>query len=405
MAFEVTIPAVGIDLGNSMIKVVAGLKAPRSKKNPDEWVEQPTMILSHVDEDMAQNELTVRPLEAALDATIRHDMLPGGGGRWRAGLAVARDRVRGHLGESSDGGKKVESLPVLVTGLMALSELGVRLALQSVGSEAKLKKAAEGVLHVRINALGASLPYGQHETTKETLKQILRRSFTLTFHSLPKLGDLRLNVSIGSVTTTPEGRSAVVAEVFTQSPEGAVVYRSERHAALMREPLGVLDVGGGTTDLLLFDVIPGAGGKPTWSLDTDRSRTIDFGINAAIKTAVEGLKKDDWGAKFPNEAALTAYLRTGARSLTDRSSGKEEEHPLLPYLKNQDMKLLADQINKRINTEWNREIGTFLLVGGGAQLVHECGYLNTKRTPLTVEDPEWANAIGNYLLAVRLNQK
>lgn len=394
---EVDIAQVGLDLGNSIIKAVAGVR-----QNGRDWVEIPTIVLRDA-EGVQRSEESRLGLLDSLDLTLDSPVLSAGATsglgaatpatRWRVGGSVIRDRRRGDRAVvPPKGAVKTESLPILVTGLTALAVLGIGRV-----TEARLRR--DGALTVRIGVLGASLPYNQHNAHKATLRRLLRGHHILRFSDLPRIGSLEVHLHVGVVQTLPEGMPAVLSYAYTLSRDGYVVTMPSR-SQLLSQPLGVLDVGGGTTDVILFDLVDGR-----WSLDDTASVTLNFGVNDALTTAVERLQQDGW-SRFQNVGTLVRAIRAGETVLRDMRDGTGEIN-LMDYVANEDLRMLGERVSEVLRDRWHKEIASFLLAGGGAMILYRSGYLAMpwKRQPELLPNAEWANAVGNLLFAVRYAQR
>lgn len=374
------LPYLGLDLGNSVTKAVCGTR-------PTESVELPTAILRMTD-GLTHHEESHREWLNALDVTIASPALPKKA-RYRVGSAVTSDRRRGDRAkEPVKGDKKVGSEPVLVCGLTTLGAL----VLQQHETRAK----REGALAVRITFLVTALPYQQHEETQGRLKTLLKGEHILTFHDLPGLGSVTVTLRIRNLHVFPEGLPAALASIYMVNRDGQVVTRPGR-GELLREPIGVLDVGGGTTDALVFDAEQGK-----WSLNTDLSRTFPMGINDVLDTAAARLR--DLGfSLFQTRGAVAAELKRQSRKpLEERIVINRRDQVtvrLLETLANDDLRILGERVQEILTHFWNESIGHFLVVGGGAMLLHHGGYLRVpfRQQPEVPDQPEWANAAGCFL--------
>lgn len=361
---EKTLRALGLDLGNSITNAVAGWT-----ESLENWVDVPTAV-ARVENWTPAND--AKPDEA-LFLRIKSAAVEGEHS-WLVGKALATET---DIPPSAPGKNaiKVDTESLFVTGLAAIGLLIFR----RYRSEIK-----GGRITVRVSMMAASVPWGQHsDYAKATMSEKLVGTHELVFAHLPGFGELAITLMVEKVVTSPEGVPALMALAYLIGP-GDVLKAARPE--LVRSIIGLLDAGGGTTDILLFN--------PKFNLVRGSCDTLSHGINDALKRALKELHNDRWEQRFPNVTALVDHIRRGEWEVPGHSGPMNLHKYLDPELKP-----IANVISQEIRQRWGEAVSHFFLVGGGAVVLADLLSLPAGRKPEVPENPEWMNAKGNYIVA------
>lgn len=359
---EHVIRFLGMDLGNSVTKVVAGWN-----KSQANWAEVPT--------EVAKVATWTPGADARLDESlyVRFKSHAVAADSWLVGKAAMEGDI-----PSSRPGKgtiKVDTPELFIAGLAAIGLLCInRFRLNSRTGEAT----------IRINLLATSLPWGQfNDGNKEAMRQKLRGAHALEFPNLPRLGSLKLNLVVERVVCSPEGMPALMAQAYEVNRDDQL---TAARPDLVQAVIGVIDVGGGTTDILLFD--------PRFRLIRGSCDTLNYGINDALRKAHATLLQQRWEIRFPTVAALVDHIRRGEVEI--KGKGDHKIHLIRDYLE-EHLISIAGSISSEINQRWSTAVQRFFMVGGGAVVLEPYLTLGESR-PETPRYPEWQNAVGNYIV-------
>lgn len=362
---EHLIRAVGWDGGNSMTNVVA--EAGRGQS----WVDMPTEVVSV----RGWRPASDHKLENALYARITSPALKESD-YWLVGSGVANETdLADKVQRTAKGANKAESDPIYVTGLMALAWLGIR----RFGPDIR-----GGKLAVRIKALAGSLPWSQFgdEQNKKRREASLKATHRLEFPELPGIGALDMALTIENVMESPEGMPALMSLAYRVNGEDAL---TAARPELVKSIVGVADVGGGTTDLLMFE--------PKLRLMRGSCDTLQYGVNDALRKAHKRLVNDGWGLKFGTVASIVEHIRRGEWEVAGKGGKTLNLHNYL----DDDLTTIAKAVSSEINARWTEAVPHFFLVGGGAHVLKP--FLQLNDAPEVPNNPEWANAVGNYIIA------
>lgn len=368
---HVQLKAAGLDMGNSLTKVVVGAAKPDTN-----WVEIPTTVLPDY-YGREQSDESKRTFMETLDVTIASPALQTKR-RWLVGEALLRDKDLGDKAiRPGKGNSKVEEEPLFVTGLVALAVAALR--------QGKVSSRNREIL-AEIDLLHAGLPYNQHTAdNKKLLRKKLKGTHTLTFHALAGIsGEVQVQLKIEQVKSLPEGMPAILAQAYKLGRDGHVAIVNEK---LLQKPVGVLDIGGGTSDRLVFGA--------NLDLNTSECRTMEVGINDALEKAVASLQEAGWKRTFQSTAALVARLRSGELVVEGRDGSVNVMDHLEKHLR-----IVGNALQSELSEAWGDNIPQFLVVGGGAHLLQEYLVLKNGVRPIVAADGEWQNALGSYIASL-----
>ena len=355
---ELAVEAAGLDAGNSICNVVLGRAENR--------VEIPTIglrdyILRERDEEakrtFAQSYIVQIESQAVANSV------------WLVGAGVSQDPNRQLALTPKPGSLKPENETILVTSLTALALA----ALQFRGLD-KIPKRHE--MTVRIKWLSATLPYRQHrKEQKQLLKSKLLGTHRVHFLDLEGIGEFIVYLTIENMLTYPEPMPALIALAHEVRRGKVVAIRPE----LLENSCAVVDVGGGTSDIVVMD--------EGMSLNQGKSDTLEWGINQVLDQVL----KDIPAGWINDRAALVDRIRREQWVLKGRG-----ELDLRPVLE-QNLRTGIAAINEILEkASKDKTIAHFILVGGGAHLMADYLTPPADCKPETPADAEWLNALGAF---------
>lgn len=203
-----------------------------------------------------------------------------------------------------------------------------------------------------------------------------------------KIANLSKRVSCGDLpvanilrsTVTTEAVAAIVDQLMDM--DGVP---SKNYEALTSMPIGVVDVGGKTTDCAVL--LPGT------MVDVRRSGSNDVGVLQLLAAIGSKLKVDLGLDTEPPPVAVERAMRTG----TIRIYGKDKN---VQEIVDAEKEWLADQIMTAVRTKIGSgaDLDHVLFVGGGA-IVLKDQLLKHFPHALVPEKPEFANARGMLKIA------
>lgn len=189
------------------------------------------------------------------------------------------------------------------------------------------------------------------------------------------------------------GQGVQVAEVFVypQALSAWVDYmlddEGERNEARWGQAVGVVDVGGRTTDFAV--VLPGPGGAP--AIDHRRSGSVDLGVLDVVDALRPVLMGKLGAREIPESVVVEAVATNRVRAFGDFTDVSEE------------VRAAAADVVARVSSETQQRFGSgadldvVLFVGGGAVVMSEAlAYLRHARVP---KNPAHANARGMWKYA------
>ncbi len=234
-----------------------------------------------------------------------------------------------------------------------------------------LRRAGYGGRNVRITT---GLPVSYYYMPNGEKNQALIDSKVANLRKLVKCGDLPLAKIIENTVTT-EAVASFVDQLM--DIDGSP---SDDYEELTQVPVGVIDVGGKTTDCAVL--------LPGMMVDSSRSGSNDVGVLMLVEAVSAKLRAHlDLDTALPT-SAIERALRTG----TVKIYGKEQS---VKEIVDEEKERLADQIMSAVRTKVGSgvDLDHVLFVGGGAIVLREqlLKHYPHARVP---EQPEFANARG-----------
>jgi len=228
----------------------------------------------------------------------------------------------------------------------------------------------EGSLHVV-----AGLPLGFFTDQKEELAKFLKE-LDLTINFAGDLATNRRRVSFDKVSVYPQGYTALV---FANEDNGIDLDLEEESW------VGLVDIGGKTTDVLMFKL-----GDGEIDFDTKKCQTFDVGT-----FEVEDYIRNDFQTKYKrrlDDGEIYGILKTKRYFLDGKKLDMTE-------VIEEARKKLVEKIDENLNRIWGRTrraLSRTLWVGGGAVDLKE--YVESD-TSMVIDDAQFANVLGGAYLA------
>lgn len=364
---EMIIGAAGLDGGNSETKVQVLHGASELI-----GVKVPTIGLRRY-KHQERTEHTKRTLEQTYVVTfdspaVDKDIT------WLIGEGVSLERVSTLPTKPEPGSNKADVEVIMATALVSLA----RAAMDFRGVD-KLPMARRE-LPVRYRFLGTNLPYQQYnKANKLTMKQKLVGTHKVCFADLAGVGAFTVIITVETLLQYPEGMPAVIAAAHDIKRGRVVAIRPE----LLEDTVAVLDLGGGTSDLCIFD--------EGLNLNGSQSDTLEWGVNNVLDEALKQLK--GW---VDTRAELASRLRSQDWIVKGKTDLDLRDVPdLMDGLKG-----LAEQVSTIVEKQWKNRIRHFFLVGGGALALKPFLTLPPEYPIETFDDSEWLNCRGNLYAAL-----
>jgi|LSQX01.3.fsa_nt_gb hypothetical protein len=211
----------------------------------------------------------------------------------------------------------------------------------------------------------------QHREFEAFLKKL---DFFVTYES----GEIRLSrrVRFDEIILFPQG-------------VGAIWHARERHPGLLQDEgalIGLVDIGGKTTEIVLFSVT-----ERGLELRENLSDTFNLGTSTVEDEIYNAYHKKT--GSVLSDADLSAMVRRG---YIYHNGEKMEFHREIAIAR----KMLADNIINAMNRRWGdqvKQVKNIVFVGGGAA---DLSY-NIKQLPnaIIALDPQFANVSGYYKVA------